>query len=139
MNLVNAVGGKVAERNVAVDVVNFCIKKMMPRMRTLDITVEFAKNLDAYGYCEVGDTNREFTVTIKKGLSIWDLITTLCHEMVHVKQYARNELRYVNGDTMWKKKAYNNVDYADAPWEKEAYRLEDKLGVECIKEINTTL
>jgi hypothetical protein len=53
--------------------------------------------------------------------------------MVHLKQYARRELRNVNGKTMWKKKDHSNTDYWDAPWEKEAYKLEKKLATECFE------
>jgi hypothetical protein len=40
---------------------------------------------------------------------------------------------------MWKKKSYNNVSYIDAPWEKEAYRLERKYALECIEQLEFTL
>lgn len=133
MNLLEVTGGKKAERAIAQETVEWCLKKMLPRHRTIDITVEF-KKIDAYGYCMEEDGNgRIFTLTINKGLGLFDLVSTICHEMVHLKQYARRELRYVNGNTMWKKKAYNEVDYWDAPWEKEAFKLEKKLAVECFE------
>jgi len=138
MNNVICVGGRKKEREIAHDVVAWCINKMMPRMKTLDIEVEFEK-LDVFGYCALGDTNREFTLSIQKGLSLYELVSTICHEMVHVKQYARKELRYVKGATMWKKKSYVNVDYNDAPWEKEAFGLEDKLAAECLRDIKIAI
>jgi len=137
MNQVYAVGGRKKEREVAVEVVNWAIKRLMPRMRTLEIAISFEK-IDAYGYCMEEDTNREFTLSIRKGMSVKDLISTLVHEMIHVKQYARNELRNVNGKTMWKKKDHSNTSYEDAPWEKEAYRLEKGLALECFWDLNVT-
>jgi hypothetical protein len=137
MNIVEAVGGKKKERELAIEVVNWCIKKMMPRIKTLEISISF-ENIDAYGYCMEEDTNREFTVTIRKGLSIQELIGTVVHEMIHVKQYARKELRNVNGRTMWKTKDYSNVAYMDAPWEKEAYKLEKPYTLECFMSLNYT-
>ena len=140
MNCIDVLGGKKAEREIALECVNWCLKQMLPRHRTLDITVEFKKLDDAYGYCmEEDERGREFTLTLRKGLGLYDLISTVCHEMIHLKQYARRELRNVNGNTMWKKKAYNDVSYLDAPWEKEAYRLEDKLAIQCFKTMTTTL
>jgi hypothetical protein len=134
MNDITSMGGRKKEREIAESAVKWCISKMMPRMKTLDINISFEK-IPAYGYCMEEDSNRQFTLTIQKGLSLYDLISTVCHEMVHVKQYARKELRNVNGNTMWKKKSYNSVDYWDAPWEKEAFRLEESLALECFKEM----
>jgi hypothetical protein len=133
MNIIATTGGRVKEREIAEKAVEFCIKKLMPRMRTLDITVEFEK-LDAFGYC-MQEHDRIYTLSIRKGMNLFDLIGTICHEMVHVKQYARKELRNTNGRTMWKKKDHSNTNYEDAPWEKEAYKLEKGLALECFEKI----
>ena len=138
MNEVIVVGGKKKERELAEEVVAWSIKKLMPRMKTLDITVSF-ENIDAYGYCMEEDTNRQFTLTIQKGMSFFDMVSTIVHEMIHVKQYARRELRNVNGRTMWKKKDHSNTDYFDAPWEKEAYKLEKPYSLECFMELEFKL
>lgn len=130
MNQVTVLGGKKKEREIAEEVVNWSIKKMMPRMKTLDIIVSF-ENIDAYGYCMQEDTNREYTLTIQKGMSFYDIVSTVVHEMIHVKQYSRRELRNVNGRTMWKKKDHSNTSYDDAPWEKEAFKNEQPLAMEC--------
>ena len=141
MNEVCVTGGTKKQRELAEMVVNWSITKLMPKMRTLDIAVELSSMSgdDAYGYCMEEDTNREFTVTIRKSLPIFELVGTIIHEMIHVKQYARRELRVAHGNTMWKKKSYNNVSYIDAPWEKEAYRLERKYALECIEQLEFTL
>lgn len=140
MNLIEVTGGKKAERAIAQETVEWCLKKLLPRHRTIDVTVEF-KKIDAYGYCmEEDDKGRLFTITINKGLGLFELISTICHEMIHLKQYARRELRQdANGNTMWKKKAYNTVDYWDAPWEKEAFKLEGKLATECFQQMKVVL
>ena len=135
MNIVEALGGKKKERELAFEVVKWCIKKMMPGVRTLDITVSF-ENIDSLGYCMEEDTNREFTITIRKGLSIQELIGTVVHEMIHVKQYVRKELKNVNGRTLWKKEDFSDVNYVDAPWEKEAYELEKPYTLECFMSLN---
>jgi len=57
---------------------------------------------------------------------------TLAHELVHVKQYMRGELRYnQQGDFQWKKRNAGGYKYENQPWEKEAVKLEKKLFVEC--------
>jgi hypothetical protein len=69
-------------------------------------------------------------------MKIQELIATIVHEMIHVKQYARKELRNVNGRTMWKTKDYSDVNYMDTPWEKEAYKLEKPYTLECFMSLN---
>lgn len=138
MNTVSVIGTKGKEAELAYEVISWCINKLMPRLRTLDILVSFEK-IDAFGYCMEEDGNREFTITIRKGLPIQELIGTLVHEMIHVKQYARKELRNINGQTLWKKSDFTGVDYADAPWEKEAYELEAPLTMECFMSLKFTL
>ena len=130
MNLVEVTGGKKYQRDIAQKVVYAMIDTLMPRMRTLDIEVKIRKiSGDAVGYCMQEDTNRMFTIDVQKDLSLRDFITTICHQMVHVKQYARNEMDCYG--RKWKTKVISDkVGYYDLPWEKEAYRLQDKLAQE---------
>jgi hypothetical protein len=73
------------------------------------------------------ETNREFEIEVSKDLSLRDFVTTICHEMVHVKQYARNEM--TDTGMRWKsKRVPEKTKYYDLPWEKEAYRMQDKLA-----------
>ena len=128
MNIIEVNGGNKFQRAIAEKVVGFCIKELLPRFRTLEITVNIKKiKGDAVGYCMMEDSNREFEIEISRELSLKDFITTLTHEMVHVKQYARNEM---DGCSMrWKKaKVKEGTNYWDLPWEKEAYRLQDALA-----------
>jgi hypothetical protein len=128
MNLVEVAGGKKYQREIAEKVVYEMIAALMPRMRTLEITVNIKKLTDdAVGWCMQEDTNREFTIDVANNLSLKDFITTVCHEMVHVKQYARNEMDCYG--KKWKKKTIpEKTNYYDLPWEKEAYRMQDKLA-----------
>jgi len=137
MNTVTVIGGRVKEREIAEKTVYWCIRKLMPRMRTLDITLQLGK-IDAYGYC-LQETDREYTLSIQRDLSLFDLISTVCHEMIHVKQYARKELRERQGKTMWKAKNHSNTSYENAPWEKEAFKHETGLAFECFHQLNVTV
>ena len=59
------------------------------------------------------------------------MVTALCHEMVHVKQFARKEMvdGVETGVARWKSKTIPlDTNYWDLPWEKEAYRMEKKLA-----------
>lgn len=133
MNTVTAWGGTKKKRELAEDVVNFCIEEMMPRMKTLDVTIELSRKMDsADGYC-LAETERQFIIEIDTRLDFEDFVSCICHEMVHVKQHARNELKDVDFLTkLWKKQEYIGVystveEYMALPWEAEAYELQEVL------------
>lgn len=142
MNSITALGGTVVQRDIAEKVVAFCINQLLPKYRTLDITVSFKKLQEshgAYGFCNIADyysKNREFILDIDKDIRLYDLVSTICHEMVHVKQYVKGELSdlFSESGTKWKKKKFSlDYNYDDSPWEKEAFRLEEKLAIDCFK------
>ena len=127
--LINIVGGSRSQKKHAQSMVEFCVKTLMPRMRTLDITVKLCKPQGAMGYCLETDNDRTFEIELDKTQSMRNLLETLAHEMVHVKQYARNEMNGLATDRRWKKcNVSDSVGYWDLPWEKEAHRLEGKLA-----------
>ena len=107
------------------------ISKLLPRFRTLDITINLLNiKSEAVGFCMMEDKNI-FEIEIDKKLSIKDMVTALCHEMVHVKQFARKEMvdGIQTGVARWKSKTIPlTTNYWDLPWEKEAYRMEKKLA-----------
>jgi hypothetical protein len=71
-------------------------------------------------------------MTLDSRLSIEQLIQTMAHEMVHVKQYAKGQLKVVNplrGDpyfTWMGKKCKKH--YFECPWELEAFGRERILA-----------
>jgi len=128
MNYIEVAGGNKFQREIAEKVVYEMISALMPRVRTLDINIEIKKFTgDTVGWCLMGDTHKEFEIEVSKDLSLKDFVTTICHEMVHVKQYYRKEM---DGESMrWKRKVLpENTNYYELPWEKEAYRMQDKLA-----------
>ena len=138
MNTIEVTGGTKLQRDLAIKVVEWYIKKILPRMRTLDITVNLTNCIKngAYGYCMEGDSNRDFEIEVDKSLRLYDFVSTLTHELTHMKQYARGEMKYMSdGRTRWKKKIYSDISYADSPWEKEAFRVEKQLALQCFEEV----
>ena len=135
MNYIEVIGGNKFQKQTAEKVVQKMIETLMPRMRTLEITVNIKKLTgDAVGWCMMEDTNREFTIDVHNKLTLKDFVTTICHEMVHVKQYARKEMDdgQNTGRARWKTKTIPmDTKYYDLPWEKEAYRMQDKLADMC--------
>lgn len=133
--------GKRQEKKLLIEAANFFAHKLMdPRMvRNLVIDLEVRDKLDVQGECVDEDgTNspRFFTIALRRQ-KMDEMIKTLGHEMVHVKQYAKNELKSgvmvpARGGfkmtskwqgQIWKPKAKED-GYFDAPWEIEAYGRE---------------
>ena len=131
--LINIVGGSKSQKKHAQSMVEFCAQILMPRMRTLDITVKLCKPQGAMGYCLETDNDRTFEIELDKTQSMRNLLETLAHEMVHVKQYARGELYQGTriAKHRWQGKwISNNLDYWDQPWEIEAAGREIGLFVQ---------
>ena len=135
--LISVSGGKKKERAIVEQVVSFCIKRLLPRAKKVELEVAIVKDLDAFGYCEMEGTNREFTITLRKDLSLMELIQTTCHEMVHLKQYYFNEMEYCGPKkgTRWKSKFFKK-DGSFPPWEKEAYKMERPLSYEFLENVD---
>lgn len=100
------------------------------------IVFDSPKNMGlSEAYCEWTDDNhnpREFQITINKKLPREEALLVLAHECVHVKQYAKRELKdYLrHNKTSWKGVVINtsdDLDYWDTPWEVEAYGKEKGL------------
>lgn len=103
---------------------------------TLDIVIR--KNLKkkerALALCVPIDENlypRFYQIDIESSLNYRLFSQSLCHELVHLKQFATNELYdYMNRNlTRWRNKLVDSeqMSYQDQPWEKEAYTREKQL------------
>lgn len=81
------------------------------------------RNENAFGFC-LSYTPTEFLIELDRTLDSYDLIETICHEMIHVKQYATGELKEDGVSVVYKNCSYvlNNDD--SFPWEQEAYNNE---------------
>ena len=132
MNIIEIDGGTVVERKVAEKAIDFAIKKLMPRIRTLDISLQIMKIEDKVdGYCLCID-NRTFEIEIQSGIDYADFVTAIFHEMVHVKQHVRKELVDNGFIKKWKGEEwicmFTTVDqYMKLPWETEAYKVQEEL------------
>lgn len=113
-------GGTFKQRQLTYDLVEFAWKKLMPRIINCEINVEL-KNMAVYeGTCIDTDV-RQYEIEISKSLTGDNFITTVFHEMVHVKQYVRKEL-------FSECNFYSTRDeYLNLPWEIEAYKTQETL------------
>jgi len=83
----------------------------------------FVDNSHSEGLCESVDP-RNFIIDVAL-YGNW--MSTLAHELVHVKQFARKEL--TENLQYWKGKDHTETAYWEQPWEKEARRLQKKLMI----------
>lgn len=90
--------------------------------------------------CSWDDENlrpREFVIRVDSALSKRGTLLALAHEVVHIKQYAKGELRYYmrGAPCRWLGKPVDESAtlYYDLPWEKEAWDLEQTLYKEFMK------
>ena len=131
MIFVDTIGGNKKQRELVNDVAYWCVNKLMPRMKKLDIEIQINNLKDnAVGYCMMQDDNRTYEIEVDKKLDIEEMIVTVCHEIVHVKQYARNELG-INDKN-------DGQNYFDLPYEKEAYKLQEILLKQYQEESNAS-
>lgn len=133
--------GKRKEKALLKEAAEFFAAQLMdPRMvRNITLDIEVCWDMGVEGECvdEDGTRNpRWFTIGLKNQ-DIDDMIKTLAHEMVHVKQHAKNELQSGHAvvargglkiyskwmGEIWKPKGKED-HYFDAPWEIEAYGRE---------------
>lgn len=106
----------------------------------LVIDIDVVRTLDVDGECISEDDHkdpRNFTIHLKRA-PIEDMIKVLSHEMVHVKQYAKNELgkelslarggKGLKVVTRWHGEYWfpkgKEDEYWDCPWEVQAYGME---------------
>tara|TARA_B100000287_G_C20294793_1_gene647375 strand:- start:38 stop:499 length:462 start_codon:yes stop_codon:yes gene_type:complete len=132
-NCIEVTGGFKGQRERVLDVMTFCIEQLLPRHRTLDIDVRIwncEKHERAMGQCLfVGDN--VFQIDLDNKQKLYDLIVTTCHEMVHVKQYARKELTESFPRSYWYGELY--TDGRCYPWELEAWDMQKTLAHKYIR------
>ena len=111
-------GGTTSQREYAFSMASFVCNKFGINP---DIEINFRRltNCTTLGGCVQLDDN-EYEVDIKRSLRLREMLTTLAHELVHVKQYELGQLTQ-NSD--------NDFDYWDKPSEIEAHGREAGLFI----------
>ena len=103
-----------------------------PQMsRFVGVHIKFIRRKVTWlGMVEIEDYNladkpREFIIEINANQTPEEIIKTLAHEMVHVKQYVYGELN--EEGTIWFNVLCDDLDYENQPWEIEAHDVTDVL------------
>jgi hypothetical protein len=117
-------------------IIGIIAKDLMPRLSQfllIDVKIVrgLAKKEDILGDATWSDPDsrypRDFEIRLDSSMSRLDMVETIAHEMTHIKQYAKGELkdyfRCLNR-TRWKGKVYESLKYEERPWELEAQQNE---------------
>lgn len=115
-------GGTKNQRKYAESMAMFVCRKFNINPE-IEINFRRMSKDENYGYC-CHLEDEEFEIEIKRTLRLRDLLITLAHELVHVKQYIKGEI--VNDDT----------DYWDRPHEIEAHGRETGLFIRWVEQNN---
>jgi hypothetical protein len=123
---------KVSKRELRFASQFFAYMLMGPRLsKAVKVTINHVKEGSLLGSASWVDDNtnpREFEININPKLSRKSYLQTLAHEMVHVKQYAKGELKtlFNKREMRWKGQyiAETDMHYFDQPWEVEAFGRE---------------
>ena len=150
-------GGTKEQRRLVHNITGWFCNKFFNRFKSYNIEFDLCKiEGNVQGWCLEIDKNASH-IEIDKRLKGDDFITCVLHELVHVKQQFKGELKELNGKAKkWKDEIhigllnYSNMDkvesekikkialdknvfvsdYMDLPWEIEAYAMQETLLIE---------
>lgn len=110
-------GGSRNQRKYAHSITQFVCKKFKIKPN-IEINFRRMTNDLNYGYaCEL--EGNDYEIDIKRNLRMREMLTTLAHELVHIKQYVKKEMP----------KDISAGDYWDRPHEVEAHGREIGLFI----------
>ena len=132
--LLHMKGSNKKVRKVVEQAAWYYAEKLMGKrlLGSLEITINLKKDLlikegneGSAIWEDDGYRSREFSIELDTTVKIRNLLITLAHEMVHVKQWAKNEMYEYMEPHMVRFKGekihLKETDYWDYPWEIEAY------------------
>lgn len=128
------------------EAVFFYLKRLlgdaMAKKITVDIVIEkdLLKTYEMYASIsplEADPRPKHYELEIDGKLSKKLFLLSLAHEMIHLKQFAKDQMRDIESKKMtrWLGDYYDedNMDYWSRPWEKEAHELESQLYESYVK------
>ena len=133
--LLNITGSNKKNRMLVKHAAQWYAERLMGKrlMNSLEINIHLRRNLITKEGCEgtaiwegdYCDRPRDFTIELDLTFSIRDVLITLAHEMVHIKQWAKGEMYEYTKSPMVRfhttKFELDDINYWDYPWEIEAF------------------
>jgi uncharacterized protein YjaZ len=104
---------------------------------TLDVRTKRGMRLEGIRGCVTYVGPKYLVMLIDSGLDMERLVLTLAHEMVHVKQYTRGQIKHkLGGKTYYWMGKPIRKQYYDQPWEVEAFSKERVLANKIFQIVN---
>ena len=130
--MIEVTGGTAQQRKLVGICVEHALQELMPRMEKIYISVELVDiKGPATGWCGTGEDHRDIEIEVDRKQGLLSLASSVLHEMVHAKQYARREIDGIHWT--WKKKPVDeDTPYSELPWEVEAYKMQDELLIKLV-------
>ena len=112
-------------------IVTWFVDKYLPRHKIF-VHVDHKGLLreGVFGWQWITDSDsrpREFEIEIHNRMTVEEYTKTLLHELWHILQHVRGDLRDKRNQRLWKGIDHSQTDYSDQPWELEAQRMEEDL------------
>ena len=140
-------GGTKNQKKYSKSMAYFCAKKLMHKNLADNISVKIIlrntlhteqNNLGTVIWEDDSYKPRKFTMEIDTSVRLRRVLESVAHEMVHIKQFARGEMRdlMVAEKVSWLGASYHrhSMDYFDQPWEIEAHGRELGLFIRWAEE-----
>ena len=140
-------GGTKRQKDIADKVISFCLKRLMPRARSINVELTL-RSMSDLGGCWLIDNHRSFGIEVNSESKTKEFIISLIHEMVHAKQYYKKELTealnmksigVIVNKVYWKGEDCTDLEYKNLPCEIEAYDMQETLYKEYKKHDDTTI
>ena len=112
-------------------IVNWFLDTYLPRHKII-VNVDHKGLLreGIFGWVWAADCDhrpRDFEIEIHNRLDPKLYTETLLHELWHLYQHVRGDLKDKHQKRLWKGIDHSETDYENQPWEKEAHGMEEKL------------
>lgn len=141
---VRAWGGTQEQRDYCRSIARWSAHHLLTDRMASSVSVNIALVKDlfytkgSYGDCEPLDMDsrrpKEFKIRVDSSMKMRSLLTTVAHEMVHVKQFVKEEMKVLSERTSFipmtkyhGKLYYDHMNYWEQPWEIEAHGWERGL------------
>jgi hypothetical protein len=124
------------------DVVTWFVSKYFPRHKLeIEVLHRGLKREGVWGFCDVaGETvrPREFLIEMDTHLDKKTYITVLCHELYHLQQWVKGELKLKSSKKYFKGECMEDLEYWQQPHEIFAFWNERILYQEYLKDRDLT-
>ncbi len=121
--------GQLKNKQQVTEISEQILNDYLPKTKTtkfVDVYVNTVIDDECAGLCSGDKYGAEIEIartSYGQRYTYSEMLRTLCHELIHAKQFLKGELHGVNMNR-WYKKDFSEVSYRKLPWEMEAYGSE---------------